>query len=463
MNEPSAGEREGRAPRKEEPSAGEREGLAPRKEEKLPRSTRVIYASFDFAGRNWVRMLAWSGLFVLAALLASGFYIVEKEEQAVRTRFGKVVDAEVGPGVRYRIPLIEAAHIRPVKRIARLSVASKSGDTIHFTILSGDTNLLEVDVAVQYVIENLREYLFTAVEPERLMTILVREGLVDALGSNFIDLIFTSNRSIIEEHLFEDVAERVAAYGIGVEVAALTIVDVRPIDETVAAFRDVNDAIAERTQAQSEANRRSERYLARTRGQAESLVLTAKARAKERLDQAGSAAQAFRALLAEYRSQPAQVAVTRYWQRMRTIFAEASLAAVNPGDASTIDINMIDGVGVPPLDLGIAARTAGEGDIRDGRALLASTPPRDLHAGGDVELDQLTMDGRFHDRRAERDHMTSASVRSLIFDSPSIFAHGHARRTGPVVEQRPAQKPLLETIPEESPEVDASGSEEHDG
>ena len=31
--EPSAGEREGRAPRKEEPSAGEREGHAPRKEE----------------------------------------------------------------------------------------------------------------------------------------------------------------------------------------------------------------------------------------------------------------------------------------------------------------------------------------------------------------------------------------------------------------------------------------------
>ena len=33
MKEPSAGEREGLAPRKEEPSAGEREGLAPRKKE----------------------------------------------------------------------------------------------------------------------------------------------------------------------------------------------------------------------------------------------------------------------------------------------------------------------------------------------------------------------------------------------------------------------------------------------
>ncbi len=432
-------------------------------EEPLPPSTRIIYAAFDFVGRHWASMLAWSALLGLAAVLASGIYIVKKEEQAVRTRFGKVVNAEVGPGVRYRIPLIETAHIRPVKRIARLGVASRSGDQVNFTILSGDTNLLEIDVAVQYVIENLRDYLFAAAEPEKLMTMLVREGLVDAVGSNFIDLIFTSNRSIIEDHLFEDVAERVSAYGIGIEVTSLTIVDVRPIEETVAAFRDVNDAIAERTQAESDANRRSERYLARTRGQAESLILNAKARAKERLDQARSAAHAFRALLDEYRGQPAQVAITRYWQRMRTIFSEASLAAVNPGDASTIDINMIDGAGVPPLDLAVASQPGAPEVGGRERTLFASTAPRDLHRARDSELDQLTMDGRFHDRNAERDHMASALPRSLIFDSPSIFAHGHASGTAPAVERRPAQKPLVDTIPEETPEPGTTGSPAHGG
>ena len=431
-------------------------------DEPLPGSTRAIYAAFDFLGDHWRGVLAWSVLVALVAVLGSGLYIVKKEEQAVLTRFGKVVDAEVGPGVRYRIPLIETAHVRPVKRIARLDVASKRGDTVHFTILSGDTNLLEIEVVVQYVIGNLRDYLFAAADPEKLLTMLVREGLVDAVGSNFIDLIFTSNRSIIEDHLYEDIAERVAAYGIGMDVAALTIVDVRPIDETVAAFRDVNDAIAERTQAESEANRRAERYLARSRGQAESLVLTAGARARERVEQAQSAAAAFQALLAEYRSEPKQVAVTRYWQRMRTIFSEASLAAVNPGDASTIDINMLDGVGIPPFELAAGAPAA-SGEQAAGRVLASATVPRDLHAGTDVELDQLTMDGRFHDRRAERDHMASASPRSLIFDSPSIFAHGHARRTGPAVERGSEQVPLVETIPEETPEpgtIAADGNEQ---
>lgn len=423
----------------------------------LPASTRAIYASFDFLGAHWVRLSVWALAIGLVALLASGFYIVKKEEQAVLTRFGKVVDAEVGPGVRYRIPVIESAHIRPVKRIARLGIASKSGETVNFTILSGDTNLLEVEVAVQYVIENLQSYLFAAAEPEKLMAMLVREGLVDAVGSNFIDLIFTSNRSIIEDHLFEDVAERVASYGIGLEVTALTIVDVRPIDETVAAFRDVNDAIAERSQAESEANQRSERFLARSRGQAESLVLNAKARAAERVGQARSAATAFGALLAEYRSQPAQVAVTRYWQRMRTIFAQANLAAVNPGDASTIDINMIDGFGIPPLDRAVAARPAAPADDGGARAMVASTAPRDLHVGSDGEMDQLTMQGRFHDSGAERDHMAIAAPRSLIFDLPSIFAHRHAPSIGAVKSGQPEQQALVETIAEETQQAGAEG------
>ena len=424
-----------------------------------PPSTRAIHATFDFVGHNRMRLVALAAIAAALVVFATGFYVVKKEEQGVRTRFGKVVDAKIGPGVHYRFPFVEQAHIRPVKRIARLEVASKTGDTVHFTILSGDTNLLEVDVAVQYLISDLRSYLFAAARPEEVLRVLVREGLVDALGRNFIDLIFTSNRSIIEHHLFEDIEERVAGYGIGIEVGALAIMDVRPIDETLAAFRDVNDAIAERSQAESDANRRRERFLARSRGQAESLVLTAKARASERTEQARSAAKAFGALLEEYRSRPAQVAITRYWQRMRTIFAEASLAAVNPGDASTIDINMIDGAGVMPAGLAVGSPPA-SGARPDDRVLVSSTAPRNLHAGRDVELDQLTMGGRFHDRRGERDHAGAASPRSLIFDSPSIFGHGHVRREGPVLEGQPEQMPLVETIPGEAKDGGAEGSAE---
>ena len=314
-----------------------------------PPSTRIIYAVFDSFGRYDKKILASLAAVVVLAVLATGIYVVKKEEQGVRTRFGRVVDAEIGPGLGYAVPFIEQVHIRKVKRVVGYQISSKEGNRTNFTILTGDTNLLEVDVAAQYRIDNLRSYLFMSSDPVTVLTMLVREGLINILGQHFIDLIFTSNRDIIQQHLVEQVVRRLESLDVGVELVALKIVDVRPIQETLQAFRDVNDAIAEREQVVSVANRKREQLLARSRGQAEALITNAKANARERLVQARSSVRVFKALLAEYRKDPKQVAITRYWQRMRTIFTEASLSVVNPGKTSNIDINMIDGVtGFPP-------------------------------------------------------------------------------------------------------------------
>ena len=87
----------------------------------LPPSTRIIYAVFDAVWRyDKTRLLSGIAVLVIAAVLASGFYIIKKEEQGVRLRFGKVVEAVVEPGVNYRLPFIEKVHIRKVKRIISL-------------------------------------------------------------------------------------------------------------------------------------------------------------------------------------------------------------------------------------------------------------------------------------------------------------------------------------------------------
>ena len=217
----------------------------------LPYSTRVIYALFDSARAFGWNRLFWSlAALAVAAVLASGFYVVKKEEQGVLVRFGKVVDENIGPGIHYCVPFIYETHIRKVKRIVRVPIVSEGtmGDT-HVTLLSGDTNLVELDVAVQYKIDNLRNYLFAVTDPSMLMTMIVREEMVNIVGQNFIDLILTSNRSIIERHLHDYLAGRLEAIDIGIELVDLNIVDIRPIEETVEAFRDVNDAISERMQS----------------------------------------------------------------------------------------------------------------------------------------------------------------------------------------------------------------------
>ena len=389
----------------------------------LPRSTRMIYAAFDFVGQYpKKRIFTVLAAIVVAVVLGSGFYVVKKEEEAVVLRFGKVVATDVGPGIRYCIPVIDAVHIRKVKRIVQHQIASKSGGTANFTILSGDTNLFEVDIALQYRIDNLKNFLYASADPLVVVSMLLREELINIMGQNFIDLILTTNRNIIQDHLLAKITSLLEEYDVGVEVVSLNIVDISPIAETIAAFRDVNDAIAERAQAESNANRTREKMLAHSRGQAEAVVMDARARAQERIVQAQSSADAFRALLAEYKSQPTQVAITRYWQRMRTIFSEASLSAVNPRNEATIDINMIEGLAAhTPADIFFDTPS---GDAAQ-RPSFSTARQQDTHAFENVAEDKHLLDGQFHKRRVERHHQRVANMRSLIFDLPGVFSHEH--------------------------------------
>lgn len=413
-------------------------------QEPLPPSTRAIYTAFDFVSAHRTGIVRGLASLAVVAFALSGFHVIKKEEEGLHTRFGRVVEENIGPGLHYHIPVIERAWVRPVHRIAEHTIASRVDGQEIFTVLSGDGNLLEVSVALQYKIDDLRSFLFASEDPIAVMTLFIRQELVSDLGQNFIDLILSLNRNIIQDHLFEEVTELLEDRDFGVEVVALNIVDVRPIDETRAAFRDVTDAISERNEAISNANLRSERMLARSRGQAEAVVREAQAKAHERLAQAGSSAQAFLMLLDEYRLEPEQVAITRYWHRMRTIFSEASLAAVNPSADSTIDINMIEGVaGVPPIGVLAAAPTPG---AAPDRPLTAFTAPETAHAMETTTVDRLLSQAAFHDRSTERDDLLAGRPRSLIFDTPSIFAHQEPAPAGAIAAQQQILQPMVDRL-----------------
>ena len=424
--------------------------------ETLAPSTRVIYATFDYARDHRALILAVLAAVVVIAVLATGIYVVKKEEQGVLTRFGKVVDEEIPPGIHYALPVIEKAHVRPVRRIMRGNVATQGGDgSVTFSILSGDTNLFEVNVALQYKIDHLRNYLYATTDPDTVMRVIVRERLIEIMGRHFIDLILTNNRDAIQAELHKDTLDYLDTNDIGIELLALSIVDLRPIDETVAAFRDVSDAIAESVQAVSHANRERERLLARSRGQAEAVLMDATAKARERRIQAKSSAGAFLALLAAYRSEPASVTVTRYWQRMRSIFRDATLSAVNPGDTSVIDVNMIEGIH-PGIGRGPAptmAAPAPGATLAGAQTSITTASESGAHGLEAVEADRFLYDGRLHTRLSERDHMTIANPRSLIFDDLSIFDHRHAPLTSVAAAAEANEPPMVDrTVVDEGAE-----------
>src|SRR6478672_3334824 len=112
-------------------------------------------------------------LLLIALYLLTGVYVVRANEQAVVRRFGRVVAERVAPGPHYRLPF-------PIDRVDRLKVREQKVVSVGFDLpdsllgvrparvqtefLTGDQNLVNIELLVQYVIRDPAAYLFAARE-----------------------------------------------------------------------------------------------------------------------------------------------------------------------------------------------------------------------------------------------------------------------------------------------------------
>ena len=210
---------------------------------------RPIRIAFDFFGRHRSRFLEGFVAGIVVIVLASGIYTVNQEEQAVVTRFGKIVKPEVGPGVRYRMPVIDRAYVHPNNHIVRYEVSGSEGGNINVTIRSAGFSPLEVDLALQLKVNNLKNYLFTSTDPRRLVTVLVQEELANLLGRNVMDPMLGSSREIIQRHLFDTVTSHLESDDIGIELVTVEVLDVRTVEDTLYVFQQGRDPVRSRARA----------------------------------------------------------------------------------------------------------------------------------------------------------------------------------------------------------------------
>jgi len=146
--------------------------------------------------RYWLGALG----FILAVVyFASGFYVVNADEHAVVRRFG-AIQARDGPGMHYRLPW-------PVDRVDVLKTTSVVKTGVGFTLrdndpeslkgvelLTGDTNILNIALIVQYVIRNPADYLFQVDGPQTLVGTLAESVLTETVVGMPIDEVLTELR-----------------------------------------------------------------------------------------------------------------------------------------------------------------------------------------------------------------------------------------------------------------------------
>jgi membrane protease subunit HflK len=250
------------------------------------------------------RMATYLGTIAVIFILISGVYTVSLGEQVVIQRLGKVVGS-FGPGIHVRVPLLDS--------ITRVNVDEvRQVETEASLVLTGDTNLINTTLTVQYTIVDPASYLFSSQEPESLLakeaeaafrTAIAQKGVEDLLAAGrgeILDQTRTQTQSLLEEH------------DTGIQVANVQLLSVTPPEEVADAFLDVASAREDKDTYMNEALAYKNETVAIARGEAVKQVETAKAAKQSKIDIATGEAERFNKKLVSYQSAP-QVTRTRLY------------------------------------------------------------------------------------------------------------------------------------------------------
>ncbi|MDX2033927.1 MAG: FtsH protease activity modulator HflK [Blastocatellia bacterium] len=244
-------------------------------------------------------------LIALLLYFASGLYLVAPEQQAVVTRFGRVVANGVGPGLHYHWPWpVEGIVKLKALETKRLTLGVEMPDQVlgrgggaRVQFLTGDQNIIAVVVAVQYGIKDAGAYLFRAEDATRLIETAVASAFAHTIAVEPVDNLLTTGKAAAQNATLARARALLDGYGSGVHLSAVSIENVAPPEEVADAFREVASARADRDRIINEAHGYASDALAKAAGEAGKLVSDAGGYREQRINEAQGEAARFDKLL----------------------------------------------------------------------------------------------------------------------------------------------------------------------
>ena len=310
-------------------------------EEQLPWSVRFVWRLRDLLRLHARAVLLGTVLVLLAWWLSRGVYTVDNGESAALVRFGAVIDDAVAPGLQFRLPggIDEVTKVR-TSEVFRLAI---QGDfRPRLDLVTGDENLIEALLTVQYRITRLGQFLFSSEGAEELVRQTVRAEMVESVAALDVDDVLTSAKALIHQQVRERSQDRLDAYGSGVSLVSVNLQSVDPPNEASAAFRDVVDARAEAAATLSHMHAEQARNLSLARGEAAQRIGEAEAAAHGRLQAAQGAAARYRDLLQQYRQSPGLTRTDLYTSTVLSVLPRTKLIVLAPGEEPRLDVQLID-------------------------------------------------------------------------------------------------------------------------
>ena len=239
--------------------------------------------------------------------LLLGLYSVGPDEVGVVQRFGKY-DRVVGSGLNYHFPYpIETVKTPKVTEVKRIEIGFRTvGKNQYRTIeqeslmLTGDENIVDAELIVQYKIKEPINYLFNFIGPELTLREASEASLRTVIGRHNIDEALTSGKLMIQEETKELLQITLDKYETGVIVVAVQLQDVSPPKQVIDAFKDVASAKEDKNRMINEAEGYRNDIIPKARGEAQAMIREAEGFRESRIKRAEGDVAKFKAIVKEY-------------------------------------------------------------------------------------------------------------------------------------------------------------------
>jgi len=257
---------------------------------------------------------------ILLLYLATGFYVVRGNEQALVRRFGKADQALVAGGLHFDLPWplarIERVNVHELRTLSIGISASEIFDGGGFLLnadrerrgldragefLTGDKNILNLQVNVHYAVNDPHRFLFGSKAPETGLKLLAESLVTEHVGQSSVDYVHPLGLNELQVLLTQAARRAAEREPWGILVDRVTIAGVLPPVEVKAAFLDVSNARAERDRVVSQEYSRAEKLLAASRAAAGQLADRAQSDRLTRIESARGAADRFVRIVEQFR------------------------------------------------------------------------------------------------------------------------------------------------------------------
>ena len=244
---------------------------------------------------------------ILVVWLLTGIYIVGPDEVGVIRTFGEYTRVTQS-GLNWKFPSpIETANTPKVTEVKRIEFGFRSLKNGQYRtvekeslMLTGDENIVDAEMIVQYKIKDPVQYLFNIVEPELTVREAAEASLRTVVGRNKIDETLTTGKFTIQEETKIQLQNILDKYESGIHVVAVQLQDVSPPKEVIGAFKDVASAKEDKNRMINQAEGYRNDPIPKARGEAEAMIRDAEGFKESRVKRAEGDATKFTTILKEY-------------------------------------------------------------------------------------------------------------------------------------------------------------------